>query len=138
MQKPDCVAFARVALEPRSTDYIGEITNGYVTVLVPNVDGWSLVKFGSHSGWIEATTMGGTTCTYQVSCISSSNGTWSDPYYGGTQLVGQGQAHRVEYTGHYYVDPSGTYREVYVTYPAPTRIAPESSVNGQCPPLPVV
>lgn len=118
----DCVAFAQVTLEPRSDEFIGEITNGYVVVLAANVDGWTLIQYGVHSAWVPANTVGGTTCAYQVRCVTTTNGTWAEPIYNGTQLVPAGQAHRVELTGHTYADPTGVYREAYITYPAPTRL----------------
>ena len=121
--KVDCVAFAQVTLQPNSTTYVGELTNAFVSVYVANADGWTLIGFGGYSGWVPTNTMGGQGCTYQVSCVSASNGSWSEPGYRGVQYVAPNQPQRLEYTGHSYIDTTGTYLEAYLTSPAPTRIA---------------
>jgi len=122
IDQPDCVSFAQVVNRPGSDNVIGEIDKGHISVLAGDVEGWSLIKFADRSGWIQANQMGGQDCTYDVSCVAVSSGTWTRPGSQGIQLVGNGVAQKVELTGQSYIDQTGTYLQAFVTYPAPTRV----------------
>jgi hypothetical protein len=120
--KVECVNFARITQLPGSEDFVGEVQNGYVSVVVPNLDGWSLIKFAETSGWVQASSVGGTGCDYDVQCVVSTTGTWTRPGFAGKQVVRNGQAQRVEYSGQSFIDGTGNYRQVYVTSPSPSRV----------------
>lgn len=120
--KYECIDAARVTQRPGTELYVGEIEGGNVSVVISDIDGWSLIKFAETSGWIPADRTGGNTCATEVACVTSTSGTWTRPGNVGKQFLAAGRAHRVQFTGQSFVDTGGSYAQVFVTSPSPARV----------------
>lgn len=114
-----CVGGADVFAKPTSPRAVGRVDRSQVSLLTPDVQGWSLIKFIGTSGWIQTDQINVGDCVNEVDCVESSSGVYVRPGLNGNQIVGSGQAMQIRHTGQSYTDTTGVYQQVFVVYPPP-------------------